>query len=190
LVLAPAAAAGPAEDYQAVRADYQPDNDITSCRFTRQQLQNAKNNTPPDVVVYEPNFTAEIDAEIRRHDTKGCQDVKGDRQAARLRISRIRPKGRESVTIRNAGTKAVGLRAYTLRDRSGNRIRLPRLKLKAGRSLRVFTECAPGGRRPVRRKARFFACKRDLVWDDRGDVVTIVHPRAGVVARRGYGRQG
>ncbi len=102
LVLAPGASAGPAEDYQAVRADYQSDSDVTACRFTRQQLQNAKDSTPPDVRMYEPNFTAEIDAEIRRHDTGGCQSGGGtggggggtggdDEQATKVATTLVRP---------------------------------------------------------------------------------------------------
>ncbi len=77
LVFAPAASAGPAEDYQAVRADYQGDSDVTSCRFTRQQLQNTKDNTPPDVANYDPNFVTEVDTEIRRWDTGGCKSGAG-----------------------------------------------------------------------------------------------------------------
>lgn len=200
LAAVPTASAGPIEDFRDVFVDYADNMDVTACKFTRRQLQNARDTAPADLETYAPGFTAEVDTEIRRHDSGGCapsnagpggqgQGGQGRRRAARLRIVRIRPRGgrRESVTIRNAGNAGARLRGYTLRDRSGKRVRLPRGTLRAGRSLRVFTGCARNRRRPVRRGGRFFACARGLRWDDRGDVVKLVTPRGKVIAQRGYG---
>ncbi|HYI35867.1 MAG TPA: hypothetical protein VEX39_04645 [Thermoleophilaceae bacterium] len=74
LVFAPAAGAGPIEDYQAVGADYRADGDVTACRFTRQRLQNARANTPRDVAAYVPDFLNEVNAEIRRWRSGGCNN--------------------------------------------------------------------------------------------------------------------
>ena len=71
LSLAATAGSAPKDDYQAVLADYQADAKITPCRFSRQQLQNADANTPPDVDLYAPAFRAQVRAEIRRHDVGG-----------------------------------------------------------------------------------------------------------------------
>ncbi|MCA1683158.1 MAG: hypothetical protein LC685_04115, partial [Actinobacteria bacterium] len=76
----------------------------------------------------------------------------------------------------------------TLRDRSGNRLRLPAVgKLKSRRSLLVVTGCARGHRKPVRLGARLYACRSRGIWDDRGDVVKVVDALGTVVAQRGYG---
>lgn len=197
LLGAPAASAAPIDDFRAVVTDYAPDRDVTACRFTRQQLQNARDSTPADVQTYVPSFIAEIDAEIRRHDTGGCRSTvvpdgsgePGPQRVLRLRIARIRPRGgrRESVTIANTGNRRGALRGYSLRNRAGRRVRLPRVTLRPGRALRVITGCARNRRRPARRGGRFFACARGLRWNDRGDVVKLVSPRGRVVAQRGYG---
>ncbi len=108
-----------------------------------------------------------------------------------MRITRIRPRGGlwESVTIRNSGSRGVNIGRATLRDRRGNRIRIPRgTRLGARISLRVITGCARGSRRAVRRGSRLYACRRSPLWDDRGDVVKVVDTRGTVVAQRGYGR--
>jgi hypothetical protein len=193
--LAPGARAAPADDYQAVAADYRGDNDVTACRFTRAQLVSAGSFAAsiPDLNSYAPGFRGEVASEVARHDSGGCT---GSAERARsplrgVRITAIRPRGRlsESVTIRNSGSRAVNLGRATLRDRRGNRVRIPRgTRLGARRSLRVVTGCAAGRRGPVRRASRLYACRRSGVWDDRGDVVKVVDTRGRVVAQRGYGR--
>jgi hypothetical protein len=192
------AAAAPADDYQAVFRDWQPDQDITICRFSRTQLVNARDvaRTIADFESYAPGFNEELARELARHDSGGCRGVavppsKAQRNRSRLRSVRIvgvRPKGgaRESVTIRNAGRRAVSLRGATLRDRSGHRLRLSG-KLGGRRSLRVFTGCAAGRRSPARIGSRLFACRSGRLWDDRGDVVKLVDSRGVVVAQRGFG---
>lgn len=199
--VAPPVLADAASDARAVYLDWQPDKVITACRFTRAQLVNAQTTaaSSPDFDTYAPGFRDQINREIARYDSGGCQGISTPPSAAKrarsplrkVRIAKIRPKGgsAESVTIRNAGSKTVSLRGATLRDRKGNRVRFPRgTKLRGKRSLKVITGCAPGQRRPVRRGSRLFACKRKLLWDDRGDVVKLADSRGTVVAQRGYGR--
>ena len=194
------ALAAPADDLRAVLRDWQPDHDIADCRFTRAQLVNARDaaGTLPDFDSYAPGFRDEAIREIARHDSGGCRGVVPSPSDARnrsrlrsIRIVAIKPKGgaRESVTIRNAGSRAVSLRGATLRDRSGHRLRLPAVgKLTGRRSLLVVTGCARGRRKPVRLGSRLFACRSRGVWDDRGDVVKVVDAGGTVVAQRGYGR--
>lgn len=199
LLLAGASArATPAADYRAVLGDWQRDQDVTSCRFTRTQLVNARNQAAavPDFDSYAPGFREEVAQEIARHDRGGCRGVspqtpasKRNRSALRaVRITAIRPRGgsRESVTIRNTSRRAVRLRGATLRDRSGKRIRLSG-RLAGRRTLRVLTGCAGARQRPARLGSQLFACRSGRVWDDRGDVVKVVDARGIVVAQRGYG---
>jgi hypothetical protein len=191
--LAPAATAGPTEDAAAVRADYAGGQDITPCRFSRQQLVNARNAITSDDDQYVPGYREEVGREIRRWDSGGCASAGGGGtvRAARFKIVTIRPRGRrrESVTIRNVGNRTGNLRRYSLRDRAGNRIRFRRsYRLRRGRRLRVVTGCFRRRRRAVRRGARLYACKRRPLWNDRGDVVRLVNPRGRRVSQRGYRR--
>lgn len=200
-VLLPAASvqAAPVDDLRAVFADWRPDGDVTSCRFTKAQLLNARDlaASSGDFDTYAPGFRDEVGREITRHDSGGCRGIapisnkRRDRSPLRsLRITAIKPKGgsRESVTIRNTGSRTVSLKGATLRDRSGRRLRLVTGgKLRGRRSLRVVTGCAPGRRKAKRIGSRLFACRKGRLWDDRGDVVKIVDSRGTVVAQRGYG---
>lgn len=201
LLPASSALAAPADDAREVFTDWRPDGRITACRFTRDQLGNALAVTSGvDLDYYAPGFRDEVRREIARHDAGGCRGVESDSSAAarararsavrRLRIASIRPRGglRESVTIRNSGTRTLGLRGVTLRDRSGRRVKLGTGQLGARRSLRVFTGCATGRKRAHRRGSRLYACLRRRVWNDGGDVVKIVDRRDVAVAQRGYGR--
>ena len=198
---ATAAHAAPIDDYNAVADDFRGDGDITACRFSRQQLVSAGlvAGGVPDFDRYAPGFRTEVAREIARHDTGGCSGVSTPPDASerassplrRVRITRIRPRPglSESVTIRNGGSRSVSIGRATLRDRRGNRVRIPRgTRLGARRSLRVITGCARGRKRAVRRGSRLYACRRSRVWDDRGDVVKVVDTRGVVVAQRGYGR--
>jgi hypothetical protein len=195
------AVASPADDAREVFADWRPDGDITSCRFTRQQLSNSLAVLGGvDLNYYAPGFREEVGREIARHDSGGCRGITPDTSGSagararsalrRLRIVSIRPRGgsRESVTIRNPGSTGVSLKGSTLRDRSGRRIKLGSKRLGARRSLRVYTGCAKGRKKAYRRGSRLYACSKRRVWDDRGDVVRIVDRRGVAVAQRGYGR--
>ena len=199
LLTGPAAYAAPNDDFRAVFADWQRDQNITDCRFTRTQLVNAGNvaGTLPDFDSYAPGFRTEVTRELARHSSGGCSGISPQSDARRrrsalrsVRIVAIRPKGGggESVTIRNTGRRAVSLRGATLRDRRGGRLRLGAAgRLRGRRSLQVVTGCARGLRRPARRGARLFACRSGRLWDDRGDVVKLVDSRGTVVSQRGYG---
>ena len=198
LLPASGAVAAPVDDFRAVFNDWRPDGQITQCRFTRAQLGNAAAaSSGGDFNSYAPGFRDELGREIARQDSGGCRGIASDSPAARrqsalrrLRIGTIRPRGglRESVIIRNSGSRSVSLRSATLRDRSGRRLKLGSRRLGARRSLRVFTGCAKGRRKAFRRGSRLYACQRRTVWNDRGDGVKIVDSRRVVVAQRGYGR--
>jgi hypothetical protein len=64
LAASPGALATPAQDYAAVRGDWQPDKVITRCRFTIAQLESARSLlTPEDGYT---DFPSAISAEIAR----------------------------------------------------------------------------------------------------------------------------
>ena len=198
LLPASSSVAAPVDDFRAVFDDWRPDGRITQCRFTRAQLGNAATVSGGfDSNYYAPGFREELGREIARQDSGSCRGIAPNSPAARrqsalrrLRIGTIRPRGglKESVIIRNSGSRSVSLRRATLRDRSGRRLKLGSGRLGARRSLRVFTGCAKGRRKAFRRGSRLYACQRRTVWNDRGDVVRIVDSRRVVVAQRGYGR--
>lgn len=177
-----------------MKADWQPDRDVTACRFTRAQLVNAHNvaSSSPDFDNYEPGFRAEVRAEIARHDAGGCKaaTVKTVKPAPNLTIVKVRARRglKESVTVKNLGKRTAKLRGVRLRDRSGGRIKLGRARLGPGKSLRVFTGCAKGKKRFIRLKSRVFACRKKTVWNDRGDVVRLVAANGTLLSRVGYGR--
>jgi hypothetical protein len=193
-LIVPAAGADPSSDYSAVHADWDSDQVITPCRFTREQLVNARNLSTTDDTY--TGFRDAVDAEIRRWDTGGCGGVLGVTQkSANFKIVKVRGKVRrgskrkEYVTIKNRGGKTGNLKGWSLRDRSGHRIRFrKRLRVRPGRRLRVVTGCAKGHKRAFRRRSRYFACRKKTIWNDSGDVVKLVRPGGKVVSQRGYGR--
>jgi hypothetical protein len=70
LAASPGALATPAQDYAAVRGDWQPDKVITRCRFTIAQLESARSLlTPEDGYT---DFPSAITAEIARQRAGGC----------------------------------------------------------------------------------------------------------------------
>ena len=168
LALATSASADPQSDYAAVRGDYAGDGDVTACKFTRAQLVNARSRITQQDDSYDPGFRDEVNREISRWDSGGCKGSGGgSSKKADFRIVtlkgkvRSRNKRKEYVTIRNRGGKAGNLKGWSLRDRSGHRIRFRKsLRLKAHRRLRVVTGCAKGHRRAFKRGARYFACRR------------------------------
>ena len=203
LALATSASADPASDYSAVRSDYAGDGDVTACKFTRAQLVNARSRITPQDDSYDPGFRDEVNREISRWDAGGCKGSggggggggPGSSKKADFRIVtltgrvRSRNKRKEYVTIRNRGGKAGNLKGWSLRDRSGHRIRFRRsLRLKAHRRLRVVTACAKRHRRAFRRGARYYACRKSSIWNDRGDVAKLVAPSGRIVSQRGFGR--
>ena len=192
--LAPAGVAGaatPEDDLRSVAGDFAADNDVTPCRFARQQLVNALNlaSSIQDVDNYAPGFRDEVRAEIARHDAGGCKVARA-KPAANLKIVKIRPRRglKESVTVKNVGPRTAKLGGITLRDRGGARLRLGRARLGPGRSIRVFTGCAKGKRRFIRLKTRVFVCRKTTVWNNGGDVVRLVRSGGTLLSRVGYGR--
>jgi hypothetical protein len=70
LAVGPVALATPAQDYAAVRGDWQPDKVITRCRFSIAQLENARSLlTPEDAYT---DFPSALSAEIARQRAGGC----------------------------------------------------------------------------------------------------------------------
>jgi lamin tail-like protein len=204
LALATSASADPASDYAAVRNDYMAHGgNITACKFTRTQLVNARSQITPDVDAYDPGFRDEVNTEIRRWDSGGCKGSggggggggSGPAGKADFRIVALkgkvrgRNKRREYVTIRNRGGKTGNLKGWSLRDRSGHRIRFRKsLRLKAHRRLRVVSGCAKRHRRAFRRGTRYYACRKSSIWNDRGDVAKLIDKNHKVVSQRGFGR--
>jgi hypothetical protein len=184
----------PEGDFQRVFRDWEPDGVVTPCAFTRRQLQSALNVAAQvgDFDAYAPGFRDAVRKEIQRIDAGGCPGLS---KQSKLTIRRIkgkvrkgRSKKREFVTVRNVGTAGAALRGLSLRDKRGNRIKLPRFTLKPKRSLRVATRCFGGRKKATRRGNRFFACRKRQIWNDRGDVVKIVNRAGLVLAQRGFGR--
>jgi len=188
VVLAPAAGASPASDSEAVLKDYARDRDITSCRFAQSQLENARGQIAADADTYATGFRAEVNREVKRWKDGGCK--RGRASAVKLRIVKIQPKGaagKESVTIRNAGSKSVDLRRFVLRDAADHAIRFTKLKLAPGRSIRVVTGCRAGHKGSLRKGSSYYACRSKQFWDDAGDVVELVTPQGALLSQKTYG---
>jgi hypothetical protein len=178
LGLASRAAAGTVD---AVLKDFESDNDITACLFTKRQLKKVKSQLGADINVYSPEFKAELNREIRRWTNGGCS---GGKKA--LRIAKAKGTGgvrKEFVTLENAGRNRLRLNGYALRDRAHKKLRLGGVTLAGGRTLRVITGCAAGKHAPSARGSRFYACEKKQHWNDRGDVAELLSPGGTVIGR-------
>jgi lamin tail-like protein len=185
--LAPAAAASPAADLSAIIRDHGSDEKITPCRFTRNQLTNARAQISGDIDTYARGIRPAVDRELKRWRDGTCR---GRRDGAKLQITKVRaigPAGQEYVTIRNLAGKTVDLRNYALRDSTDHLLRLRSTKLKRGARLKVVTGCRSGHRKAVRRGSTYYACRSIEVWDDAGDLVELLGPGGGLLSRRQYG---
>jgi len=183
-LLAPAAGASPASDLAAVLKDFQSDRDIKACLFTKKQLEGVKRQVAADADAYAPEFKTEINREIGRWNRGECS---GKALSGSLRIVTAKGKGsarRESVTLKNVGSRRINVRGYALRNRAGKKIRLKSSRLAKGRTLRVITGCAKGKRRPSRKGSRYYACKTKQHWNDKRDVAELLRPGGKVVARK------
>jgi hypothetical protein len=203
-LVAPAAFATSEEDFGNVFRDWRADGDIRPCRWTVEELRNARREALdyPDFEAYGAGFVPEIDRELARWRRRSCRGVDRPTEAREesallgVRIIRVRPRGRarrESLTLKNFSDRRVNLRRATLRDKSGKRIRFPRrgFRLRPGRRVRVVTGCPrrrPRPRRPVRRGRKLYGCKRGQVWNDRNDVARLKDRNGVTVSQRGYGR--
>jgi hypothetical protein len=195
LALPSPAAAGPAEDYQAVRADWQRDGSITPCRFSEEELANARAIADANPDDQYTGFPDAIDRELARRRSGGCEgrtpDSVRDRSAlAGLRIVRVVARGgvrRERVRVRNTSRRTVSLNGATLRNRRGSRAVLPRgVRLTPGNSITIRIRCRRGRR--VASGQSVYACRRSALLADGGDVARLVDRRGVVVSQRGFGR--
>lgn len=196
-VLAAPAAADPFQDYQGIRADWTADGVIVPCRWSEQQLENARSVSalvPEDQYV---TFPADVDREIARWRQGRCAgQAPDDRRAGSplgaVTIVRVAGRGkaaREYVRIRNRGRRTVSLAGATLRNRTGRRIRLPRIVLRRGQSVTVRLSCRRGKRRASVVRTRAWLCYRRAsgLFADRGDIARLVDRRGVVVSQRGFG---
>lgn len=195
LALAPAAVAGPTEDYQAVRADWQRDGNITPCRFSEEQLANARAIADANPDDQYTAFPAEIDRELARVRSGACRgrtpDSERDASAlAGLRIVRVGSRGdaaREFVRVRNTSRRTISLNGATVRNRRGSRARLPRgVRVRRGQSVTIRIGCLRGRR--TARARTVYACRRGALFTDSGDVARLADRRGVVVSQRGFGR--
>ena len=195
LAFSPSAAAGPSEDYQVVRADWQRDGNITPCRFSEEQLSNARaisDSNPDDQYT---DFPAEIDRELARIRSGGCSgrtpDVERDvSPLAGLRILSVGSRGaatREYVRVRNRSRRTISLNGATVRNRRGSRARLPRgVRVRRGQTITIRIGCLRGRR--TARGSTVYACRRAALFTDSGDVARLADRDGVVVSQRGFGR--
>ncbi|HEV2776426.1 MAG TPA: lamin tail domain-containing protein [Solirubrobacteraceae bacterium] len=186
-VLVPGAAASPAADLAAMIRDHARDDKLTPCRFTKNQLTNARSQISGDLDLYGKGIRSALNRELRRWRDGTC---KGKRGGAKLQITSVRgagAAGQEYVTIRNLAGKTVNLRNYALRDSADHVLRFRSTKLKRAAKLKVITGCRSGHRKAVRRGSSYYACRAAEVWDDAGDLVELLGPGGGLLSRRQYG---
>jgi hypothetical protein len=186
-LLAPSASATPAADLAAMIRDHGRDNKLTPCRFTKNQLNNARTQITADIDTYGKGIRTAINNELRRWRDGKC---KGKRGGAKLQIVRVRgtgAAGKESVTIRNLAGKTVDLRNYALRDGTDHVVKLRATKLERGARLKVITGCRSGHRTAFRRGSSYYACRTAEIWDDAGDLVELLGPGGGLLSRKQYG---
>jgi len=186
--LAPAAGASPESDATAVLKDYADNADITNCRFTLGQLENARDRLGADINTYAPAVRVEVNREITRWKDGSCRNKAG--AAVDVRIVKIQFKGgasKESVTLRNFGSKSVNLRRYVLSDVAKHKIRFKKTTIKAGRSLKVVTGCRKGSRGVVRKGSTYYACRKKQFWENGGDVASLFTPGGTIVSFKAYG---
>ena len=160
---APAAGADPYADYNAVRADWQPDQVITACRFTIGELQNARS-----LLTGEDNYSGfqeALETEISRQRSRGCPGGGGTEGrpalsrvkvvAGRVQFGLSRAAQVGIVVERRAGRGWVRVRGLTRAARAGsNTISLPLRGLAAG-SYRVTVTARAGGEKSAPARASF-----------------------------------
>jgi lamin tail-like protein len=186
-VLVRSAAASPAADLASMIRDHARDDKLTPCRFTKNQLTNARSQISGDLDLYGKGIRSALNRELRRWRDGTC---KGKRGGAKLQITTVRGAGavgQEYVTIRNLAGKTVNLRNYALRDSADHVLRLRSTKLKRGAKLKVITGCRSGHRKAVRSGSSYYACRSAEVWDDAGDLVELLGPGGGLLSRKQYG---
>ncbi len=186
-VLVPTATATPAADLSAMIRDHARDNKLTPCRYTKNQLNQARTQIGPDIDTYGKGIRTAINRELKRWSDGKC---KGKRDGAKLQISTVRgtgAAGKEYVKIRNLAGKTVNLRNYALRDSADHVLKFRSTKLKRGAALKVITGCRSGHKTALRRGSSYYACRSTEVWDDAGDLVELLGPGGGLLSRKQYG---
>lgn len=198
LCVCSAALAGEQEDFNAVYADWQRDDQVTPCYFSVEQLRNAERlyEQSPDSD-YATAFGDEVRREIARWNAGGCAGVSpfAARRASPLyglKIVSVRGRGgvsRELVRIRNNSRKRISLKGATLRGRGGKRAKFPsRFRLARGKTAVVRVGC--GGRRSAwSRGTRVWLCRRAPLFADRGDAARLADAKGVFVSQRSYGSQ-
>jgi hypothetical protein len=189
IALVPSTVVGSAaDDLNAVMADFQNDNDITPCLFTKQQLINAKSQIPADFNAYAPEFKVEINAEINRWDNGGCSGNPTGGSTAGLKIVSAKGKGKvkkESVKLKNTGSKKVSLKGYSLRNIAMKKIKFKKgTKIASGKTLRVLTKCQKGKKKASVKGKTYYACKSKEFWKDSGDVAQLLNKSGTLIAAR------
>jgi hypothetical protein len=97
----------------------------------------------------------------------------------RTKVTRVSPAEPEFVTVRNTGKVTVDLAGWTLRDRAGIAVRLPRRVLAPGELVRVYTRSGTSG------AGRLYLGLSADVWAPH-DTVRLVDLSATVVSKLRY----
>lgn len=95
----PSASAGSPQDVLAVIEDFAADGDITSCKFSKSQLEYVRGQITPDIDNYAPDFRDEVSNEISRWASGGCEN--GGQSSYRATIKSLKvAKNRRSVKVK------------------------------------------------------------------------------------------
>ena len=202
LILAAALGAAPAlatkeDDFNAVYNDWKPDHDVTACKWTEQQLQNADDVAAqnPDFA-YLTDFRDEVHREIARWRAGGCAGVSpvSVRNTSPLhgaRITTVRGKGGaagEYVKVKNTAKTTLSFRKATLRNRKHKKAVFPaRFKLGKGKTAVVHVGCAKGKRHAYFKGTKVWLCRRSQFFRDKGDTAQLADAKGVIVSQRGYG---
>lgn len=183
------------DDYQRVQADWR-DGGITPCRFSEEELSNARAVAAENPDDSYSGFPDDVDTELVRRRSGACAGRTPDsaRDSSRLRAIRIvsvRGRGRassERVVLKNTSGRTVDIGRATLRSSSRRKLPLPRgLELRARRSITVVVGCARGRRRATVTSRAVHLCSRRPLFSDSGDFARLVDPQGLAVSQRGYG---
>lgn len=185
LVVAPAALGDAIGDYTNVRKDFQANGQITTCRFTKGQLDNAAKVAASSPDLSYTGLPGAIDRELARLAAGACS---GRGSLVRnLRIVSITPRGGGKIVLRNTGTKAVSLKGASLKDRAGKKARLPTASVKRRGATTVSLRCLKG-KRGKKGSKHLYACAKGKFLKKRGDVVRLLDRNGKVGSQYGYGR--
>ena len=190
-VVVPGVGASPASDFNAIVKDYTSGNNITPCLFSQAQLESARAQLGPDANAYTPGLSVAINREVKRWKDGDCSRKRvAAAKGSDVRIVKVTSKGgvrKESVTLRNYGSKTISLKGYVLRDAADHAIKFKKTTIKPKRSVVVVTGCRKGSKKAVRKGTRYYACRSTEFWDDAGDIVELVNAKGGLLSTKTYG---